>query len=56
MAITEQHIGVRWGDASTQVYVVEMGGPNRLFPFNERWVQDRIAEDPSMLGLGDVVY
>ena len=22
---------------------------------NERWVQDRIAEDPSMLGLGDVV-
>ena len=23
--------------------------------FNERWVQDRIAEDPSMLELGDVV-
>lgn len=22
---------------------------------NERWVQDRIAEDPSILGLGDVV-
>lgn len=22
---------------------------------NERWVQDRIAEDPSMLGLGDVI-
>lgn len=22
---------------------------------NERWVQDRIAEDPSLLGLGDVV-
>lgn len=23
--------------------------------FNERWVQDRIAEDPAILGLGDVV-
>lgn len=23
--------------------------------FNERWVQDRIAEDPSVLGLGDIV-
>lgn len=23
--------------------------------FNERWVQDRIAEDPSILGLGDLV-
>ncbi len=23
--------------------------------FNEKWVQDRIAEDPSILGLGDVV-
>jgi len=23
--------------------------------FNERWVQERIAEDPSMLGLGDIV-
>ena len=23
--------------------------------FNERWVQDRIAEDPSILGLGDVI-
>jgi len=23
--------------------------------FNERWVQDRIAEDPSLLGLGDLV-
>lgn len=23
--------------------------------FNERWVQDRIAEDPSLLGLGDVI-
>lgn len=22
---------------------------------NEKWVQDRIAEDPSILGLGDVV-
>jgi len=22
---------------------------------NEKWVQDRIAEDPFMLGLGDVV-
>ena len=22
---------------------------------NERWVQDRIAEDPSILGLGDIV-
>jgi hypothetical protein len=22
---------------------------------NERWVQDRIAEDPSLLGLGDLV-
>jgi len=22
---------------------------------NERWVQDRIAEDPSILGLGDVI-
>ena len=22
---------------------------------NERWVQDRIAEDPSILGLGDLV-
>lgn len=21
---------------------------------NERWIQDRIAEDPSILGLGDV--
>ena len=23
--------------------------------FNEQWVQDRIAEDPSILGLGDVI-
>jgi predicted transport protein len=23
--------------------------------FNERWVQDRIAEDPSILGLGDII-
>ncbi|QDU94801.1 hypothetical protein [Lignipirellula cremea] len=23
--------------------------------FNERWVQDRIAEDPSILGLGDLI-
>lgn len=23
--------------------------------FNEKWVQDRIASDPSILGLGDVV-
>jgi hypothetical protein len=23
--------------------------------FNERWVQDRLAEDPSLLGLGDVI-
>lgn len=23
---------------------------------NERWVQDRIAEDPSILGLGDVIF
>jgi len=23
--------------------------------YSERWVQDRIAEDPSILGLGDVV-
>ena len=23
--------------------------------FSERWVQDRIAEDPSILGLGDLV-
>ncbi len=23
--------------------------------FNEKWVQDRIAEDPSILGLGDLV-
>ena len=23
--------------------------------FNERWVQERIAEDPSILGLGDLV-
>lgn len=23
--------------------------------FNERWIQDRIAEDPSILGLGDVI-
>ena len=22
---------------------------------NEKWVQDRIAEDPSILGLGDVI-
>ena len=22
---------------------------------NERWVQDRIADDPTILGLGDVV-
>jgi len=22
---------------------------------NERWVQDRIADDPSILGLGDIV-
>lgn len=22
---------------------------------NERWVQDRISEDPSILGLGDIV-
>lgn len=22
---------------------------------NERWVQDRIAEDPSILGLGDLL-
>jgi predicted transport protein len=24
-------------------------------PFSERWVQERIAEDPSILGLGDVI-
>lgn len=23
--------------------------------FNEQWVQDKIAEDPSILGLGDVI-
>ena len=23
--------------------------------YNEKWVQDRIAEDPSILGLGDVI-
>ena len=23
--------------------------------FNERWVQERIAEDPSLLGLGDLI-
>lgn len=23
--------------------------------FNEMWLQDRIAEDPSILGLGDLV-
>ena len=23
--------------------------------FNEQWVQDRIAEDPSILGLGDII-
>ena len=23
--------------------------------FNEHWVQDRIAEDPSILGLGDII-
>ncbi len=23
--------------------------------FNEKWVQDRIAEDPSILGLGDLI-
>ncbi len=23
--------------------------------FNERWVQERIAEDPSLLGLGDII-
>ena len=23
--------------------------------FTERWVQDRIAEDPALLGLGDVI-
>lgn len=23
--------------------------------FNERWVQDRIVDDPSILGLGDLV-
>lgn len=23
--------------------------------FTERWVQDRIAEDPGLLGLGDIV-
>ena len=34
--------------------------PERIFlkgnaEFNERWVQDRIAEDPSLLGLGDLI-
>jgi hypothetical protein len=34
--------------------------PERLWlndhpTYNERWVQDRIADDPSMLGLGDLV-
>jgi hypothetical protein len=34
--------------------------PERLFlsdhpELNERWVQERIAEDPSLLGLGDLV-
>lgn len=34
--------------------------PERIFlkshpEFNEKWVQDRIAEDPSILGLGDLV-
>ena len=34
--------------------------PERVFlksnaEFNEKWVQDRIAEDPSLLGLGDLI-
>lgn len=34
--------------------------PERLFlsdhsEFNERWVQDRLAEDPSLLGLGELI-
>src|SRR5436305_9399232 len=34
--------------------------PTRLFlrdhpELNERWVQERIAEDPSLLGLGDLI-
>lgn len=34
--------------------------PDRIFlkdhpEFNEKWLQDRIADDPSLLGLGDVV-
>lgn len=34
--------------------------PERIFlksnaELNEKWVQDRIAEDPSLLGLGDLV-
>ena len=26
-----------------------------ILVLNERWVQDRIAEDPTILGLGDVI-
>jgi hypothetical protein len=34
--------------------------PERIYlrdhpEFNERWLQDRLAEDPSLLGLGDLV-
>ncbi len=34
--------------------------PERIFlkkhpEFNERWIQERIAEDPSLLGLGDLI-
>lgn len=34
--------------------------PERIFPrnhpqFNEKWLQDRIADDPSILGIGDLI-
>lgn len=40
--------------------MLEYAKPEKLFlkthsEFNEKWVQERIAEDPSLLGLGDVV-
>lgn len=39
---------------------LEFAKPERIFlkkhaQFNEKWVQDRIAEDPSLLGLGDLI-
>lgn len=55
MSIVPRRSGLG-GDQLSRQYVK----PERIWlknhpEFNERWVQDRIAEDPSLLNLGDLV-